>query len=175
MCTVLIHYFLVILLSSISLHMYSLIHSCIQFMLSLLTRSHAHSLLNDYSLSQKSLHIYKITWGISPFWWIKIPNDFQLYSFLCARWSLKMCQLPFLLFCTCCTVPKTSPKIMFQWAPNTHLYLILSRSILLLLSLPFCNKLLKIFLCSCDIHICLCFLHNNPLYCLHGNGGIQIL
>jgi hypothetical protein len=72
-------------------------------------------------------------------------------------------------------VPKTGPKILSQQAPNTHLWLIPSHSGLLLCSLPCHNELLKSFLCGCDLLLCLCFLHQNPLCCLHGNGGLQFL
>jgi hypothetical protein len=60
-------------------------------------------------------------------------------------------------------------------APNTHMWLIPSHSVLLLRSLPRRNELLKIFLRGCNLFLSLCFLHQNPICFLHGNGGLQFL
>jgi hypothetical protein len=68
----------------------------------------------------------------------------------------RKCANYFSFFFACFAVPKIwSQKVLSQQAPNTHLWLILSHSGLLLRSLQCHNELLKSFFCSCDLLLCL--------------------
>jgi hypothetical protein len=78
---------------------------------------------------------------------------------------LKVHQLPFLLFACTCTSSQNWSQNLVPTGPQHSPVARPSHSVLLLRSLQCRNELLKSFLCSCDLLLCLYFLCQNIVCC----------